>query len=144
MTGEDFTGRPASTVAGQATESSPSIEARPSGGLSRFAQKVLKHQKQPPAPTLFIGNLSFEATADSIRAMIEAHEKARNAKALARMKNAKRLAKQLSTSEEDSASSEEQSEEQNEPSLVKVRVGTFEDSGNCKGYAPMTWHLLTG
>jgi hypothetical protein len=128
--GDDFTGRPTSTPTGSTTENSVATAAGPSTGLSRFAQKVLKRQNQPPAPTLFIGNLGFEATADSIREMIEAHERVRNAKALARMK------KQIATTlDEDSASSSEgPSEEQNEPSLVKVRIGTFEDSGNCKGY----------
>ena len=127
--GDDFTGRPASTPAESTAENSVAVASGPSTGLSRFSQKVLKRQKQPPAPTLFIGNLGFEATADSIRAMIEAHERVRKAKALARMK------KQEPMSDEDSPSSpEESSEEQNEPSLVKVRIGTFEDSGNCKGY----------
>jgi len=134
VTGDDFNGRPTAT---STAENSATI-AGPATGLSRFAQKVLKRQKQPPAPTLFMGNLGFEVTADSIRAMIEAHERVRNAKALARMKGAKLVVKQLTTSEDGSSSEEEPSEEQNEPSLVKVRVGTFEDSGNCKGYANTT------
>ena len=111
-------------------------EPRPSTGLSRFAQKVLKRQQQPPAPSLFMGNLGFEATADTIQAMIEAHEHIRKAKTL---KRTKLLTKETATSEVNSTSSEEEHpEEQNEPSLVKVRVGTFEDSGNCKGYVDTT------
>lgn len=114
----------------------------PTTGLSRFAQKVLKRQNQPPAPTLFIGNLGFEATADSIRAMIEAHERIREAKERGRKQNAKLAAKTRSNKEDDSDSSNEGESDdrgedvdkpEKEASLVKVRVGTFEDSGNCKG-----------
>jgi RNA recognition motif-containing protein len=31
-------------------------------GLSKTARKILERQKNPPAPTLFIGNLGFDAT----------------------------------------------------------------------------------
>lgn len=73
--------------------------------------------------------------------MIEAHERVRSAKARARMKGAKLAEKKITTSEDGSSSEEEPSAEQNEPSLVKVRVGTFEDSGNCKGYANTTYFI---
>ncbi|KAF6747956.1 hypothetical protein DFP72DRAFT_584833 [Ephemerocybe angulata] len=34
---------------------------------SKTAQKILRKQKQPPAPTLFVGNLPFETTEEDIR-----------------------------------------------------------------------------
>ena len=83
-------------------------------GQTKFAQKVLASQKQPPAPTLFFGNLGFETTVDSIRGLLEAH----------RVKEKK-----------DAATSSERAndDESNDPWIRKIRMGTFEDSGLCKG-----------
>ena len=80
--------------------------------LSKSAQKILKNQKQPPAPTLFFGNLSFDTTEDSIRELLEAHrEKGRQKE----------------------RSKEEKGDGKEEPWIRKVRLSTFEDSGKCKG-----------
>ncbi|KAF8306794.1 hypothetical protein DL93DRAFT_2088515 [Clavulina sp. PMI_390] len=155
--GDDFVGRPTITgaIASTADGADPSaLSILPEGAnssLSRFAQKVLKRQKQPAAQTLFMGNLGFEATADSIRSFIETHEKARDAKEAAKKKKAelaaakldrKNKGKDIELEQEDGADdvSEEKPDAEGdsagkEPSLVKVRVGTFEDSGNCKGFA---------
>lgn len=148
--GGDFAGRPETaidpSIASAATPSSSS--AAGTTGLSKFSQKVLKRQKQPPAPTLFMGNLGFEATADSIRAMIEAHEKVRDDKAKARKKNAEKEKGKKKNDEmdiEDGKSEGEgdnDEEERKEVSLVKVRVGTFEDSGKCKGYVSL-WFVFS-
>lgn len=82
-------------------------------GQTKFAQKVLASQKQPPAPTLFFGNLGFETTVDSIRGLLEAH----------RVKEKR-----------DATSSEPANDDEtNDPWIRKVRMGTFEDSGLCKG-----------
>ncbi|KAH9077129.1 hypothetical protein EDB83DRAFT_2504390 [Lactarius deliciosus] len=40
---------------------------------SPFARKILSMQKQPPAATVFFGNLGFNTTVDSIRGLLEAH-----------------------------------------------------------------------
>ncbi|KAJ7498494.1 hypothetical protein FB451DRAFT_772 [Mycena latifolia] len=67
--GGDFTGRPA--VPG--TEATAANGSEPSKTHSKTAQKILRAQKQPPAPTLFLGNLGFETTDQSIRELFEAH-----------------------------------------------------------------------
>jgi hypothetical protein len=108
--GDDFTGRPTSTTDGTSPSGSESH--------SKTAQKILAAQKQPPAPTLFIGNLGFEATEDSIRGMLDAHRK-KNAEGKQRTKL-------------DDADKEPK-ENHNDEWIRKIRLGTFEDSGKCKG-----------
>lgn len=107
--GNNFDGRPQPALA----DGSPTIPQP--AGLSKYARKILANQKQPGGPTLFMGNLGFEATAESVRDMIEAHEVVRVAKG---KKN-----------------SSEEAGDSTIPSLKKVRMGTFEDSGLCKGLA---------
>ncbi|KAF5388410.1 hypothetical protein D9615_000654 [Tricholomella constricta] len=110
--GDDFTGRPAapgadSTTTGAATH-------------SKTAQKILRAQKQPPAPTLFLGNLGFETTEQDIRQLFEAHRPKEKAKKV------------------DEAPSDEEGEKKDKPKdvwLRKIRMGTFEDSGACKGFS---------
>lgn len=79
--------------------------------MSKTAQKILSAQKQPAGPTLFLGNLGFETTEQSIRQMLESH----------RIKPAVEGV-------------EEQSGEKKDVWIRKIRLGTFEDSGKCKGY----------
>ncbi|KAH9894454.1 hypothetical protein C8Q73DRAFT_695615 [Cubamyces lactineus] len=97
--GDDFKGRPtpAPAAEGEGAEASAAKNA----GLSKTAQKILRVQKQPPGPTLFFGNLGFETTENSIRALLDSHKP---------------------------KGSEEKW-------IRKVRMGTFEDSGKCKGWA---------
>ena len=83
---------------------------------SSFARKILSAQKQPPAPTLFFGNLGFNTTVDSIRGLLEAHR--------TRSKNA---------SEPAGEDADVEVEAQQDPWIRKIRMGTFEDSGLCKG-----------
>ncbi|KDQ64140.1 hypothetical protein JAAARDRAFT_117688 [Jaapia argillacea MUCL 33604] len=103
--GDDFTGRPA-----------PEKPAQPSEpGQSKLAQKILSSQKQPPAPTLFLGNLSFESTEESIREMLEAHRKVKP---------------------DEVEETADGGEPKPKPKWIRqIRVGTFEDSGHCKGWA---------
>jgi hypothetical protein len=105
--GDSFEGRP--------VKPGMSLDGSGAGGKgqTKFAQKVLVSQKQPPAPTLFFGNLGFETTVDSIRGLLEAH----------RVKG-KRNATSSESVDDDGA---------NEPWIRKIRMGTFEDSGLCKG-----------
>ncbi|KAF9031876.1 hypothetical protein BDZ89DRAFT_1012897 [Hymenopellis radicata] len=102
--GDDFTGRPAAPAVEGADDNKPTAPKT----HSKTAQKILREQKQPPAPTLFLGNLGFETTEDSIRQLFEAHRHTKK---------------------------KEGDEESKEVWLRKVRMGTFEDSGACKGFA---------
>ena len=96
--GDDFNGRPAPTPAAGADGALPGFKIT---GHTKTAQKILAMQKQPPGPTLFLGNLGFETTEDSIRELLNSHR-----------------AKDASVDEK---------------WIRKVRLGTFEDSGKCKG-----------
>ena len=91
-------------------------------GLTKTAQKILAAQKQPPGPTLFFGNLGFEVTEDSIRQLLEAHRK----------KPAETLAGNDEDEEEDE-DSKAKSRGKEDKWIRKIRMGTFEDSGKCKG-----------
>jgi len=86
---------------------------------SPFARKILSAQKQPPAPTLFFGNLGFNTTVDSIRGLLEAHR--------AQPKNAP---PEHAGEDVDVGVGVEA---QQDPWIRKIRMGTFEDSGLCKG-----------
>ncbi|KAK7054103.1 hypothetical protein R3P38DRAFT_3171626 [Favolaschia claudopus] len=109
--GSDFTGRPNAP----GTEDVAASGAEIPKTHSKTGQKILREQKQPPAPTLFLGNLSFQATEQSIRGLFEAHR-------------AKPKAAELDG--EAAAAAEDK-----DKWIRKVRMGTFEDSGLCKGFA---------
>jgi hypothetical protein len=89
-------------------------------GHSKFAQKILSAQKQPPAPTLFFGNLGFETSVESIRGLLEAHR-------------TKEKEKEKEKSEAVSSETVNNDNGANDPWIRKIRMGTFEDSGLCKG-----------
>lgn len=114
--GGNFDGRPVKP--GVPLDSLP-VGAR-GRGHSKYAQKILFAQKQPPAPTLFFGNLGFETTVESIRGLLEAH----------RTKE-----KEKEKSEAVSSESVNNDDGANDPWIRKIRMGTFEDSGLCKGFA---------
>ena len=103
-TGDDFQGRPApAATAGE--DGAEAAAAAKLTGHSKTAQKILRMQKQPPGPTLFLGNLGFETTEDSIRELLESHR---------------------SKEPSDGADG-------GDKWIRKIRLGTFEDSGKCKG-----------
>ncbi|EIN10955.1 hypothetical protein PUNSTDRAFT_100868 [Punctularia strigosozonata HHB-11173 SS5] len=110
--GDDFTGRPAPSADSETTASSDA--------QTKSARKILAAQKQPPAPTLFIGNLGFEATEESIRGMLEAHKK--------KGVNGKQRDEQANPDLQDNDKVADQW-------IRKIRLGTFEDTGKCKGWA---------
>jgi len=110
--GDSFEGRPAKPR----TSLETGVGAR-GRGQTKFAQRILSAQKQPPAPTLFFGNLGFEVTVDSIRGLLEAH-------------------KEKTTSESVN--------DDDDPWIRKIRMGTFEDSGLCKGFAFVDFTSLEG
>lgn len=105
--GGDFTGRPERNDGPSSPEKAPSIT------YSKTAQKILRAQKQRPAPTLFLGNLGFETTEQDIRQLFEAHRQGKKKSETAEIHELK---------DEDSW-------------IRRIRMGTFEDSGNCKGFA---------
>jgi hypothetical protein len=94
-------------------------------GRSKFAQKVLSAQKQPPAPTLFLGNLGFETTVDSIRGLLDAHH---------RPKEKKSESASESADNNNNTSNNNDDATKKDRWIRKIRMGTFEDSGLCKGY----------
>ena len=100
----------------EATTDLSNVKSKPGTGHSKTAQKILRAQEQQPAPTLFLGNLSFETTEKSIRELFEAH----------RSKSARQNGK---------AGGDKGEKEPHDVWIRKVRLGTFEDSGLCKGYA---------
>ena len=130
--GGDFTGRPAAVKEnadsadpeGKKPAGTPGPSGTGSTGMSKTAQKILRIQKQPPAPTLFLGNLGFEATEKSIRELFEAH---------------RGLKKEPGDTEKEKE--QEPDDKQKEDKWIrKIRLGTFEDTGNCKGCVPQNSH----
>jgi len=75
-------------------------------GLTKTAKKILSIQKHPECASLFIGNLGFAATEDSLIDLFARHIKPTHDSKVPLDK---------------------------EKWLHKVRMGTFEDSGKCKG-----------
>lgn len=119
--GSNFAGRPVKNPEGADGQINPS-NLNPLSGLAKTAQKILNRQKQDSAPTLFLGNLGFETTEDSIRELFEAH---RNF--------GKRFVRKRAGKDSD--------DEENsvvDIGIRKVRMGTFEDSGKCKGWVYMS------
>lgn len=206
--GNDFAGRPAlpdislpgTGAKGDDEVAMPGKQGKT--GLTKTAQRILRAQKNPAAPTLFMGNLSFETTEDNIKEMLERAARAREAwkkggadgsddedsdDGNRRGKKGKGKGKARSSDsakpedgakeDEDSGSgsdsesdsgdeseseSDEQSEDENEDGekkskkmaakakgerkpkkeasdgprgagIRKIRMGTFEDTGKCKG-----------
>ncbi|KAF8272038.1 hypothetical protein EI94DRAFT_1796451 [Lactarius quietus] len=123
MTESPLDGRRLLIKDGDNFEGRPQITGIPGDGagtqgknLSSFARKILSTQKQPPAPTLFFGNLGFNTTVASIRGLLEAHH--------AQPKGAPEpMGEDVSV------------EASQDPWIRKIRMGTFEDSGLCKGFA---------
>ncbi len=116
-TGGNFEGRPVKP--GMPLEG-PGAGGR---GHSKFAQKILSAQKQLPVPTLFFGNLGFETTAESIRGLLEAH------RTKAKEKEKEKEGEKSETVTPESANNDGAKD----PKIRKIRMGTFEDSGLCKG-----------
>ena len=120
--GDSFEGRPAA-IPGENVIIDPSVAYKTH---SKTAQKILRAQKQPAAPTLFFGNLGFETTEDSIRQLLQAHREPPKVKGKA-------------PTDEETGAEEEQKQKQTTTDvwIRKIRMGTFEDSGACKGYVSL-------
>ncbi|TFY54410.1 hypothetical protein EVJ58_g8885, partial [Rhodofomes roseus] len=128
--GDDFNGRPAATAdAGDASGTpAPNLS-----GHTKTAQKILRAQKQPAGPTLFLGNLGFETTDQSIRQLFDSH---RPKPAATADHDADADA---NADAEDADADKKEADKKEKPWIRKVRMGTFEDSGKCKG---PRWTLL--
>ena len=133
--GDSFEGRPAKAGT-SSLETGLGARAR---GQTKFAQKILSAQKQPPAPTLFLGNLGFETTVDSIRGLLEAHKEKRNAN---NNNNNNNNTATTTTSESAIDSGANKGDDDDDPWIRKIRMGTFEDSGLCKGSVVLILHLF--
>ncbi|KAG1815765.1 uncharacterized protein BJ212DRAFT_1358532 [Suillus subaureus] len=121
--GNDFAGRPITTPAAGTQEDAKDPSAGKSvSGLTKTQQKILRVQKQPPAQTLFLGNLGFDTTVESIRELFEAHRYSQKAGKGVKANDAE-------------ASAGEENNDTKDVWLRKIRMGTFEDSGACKGFA---------
>ncbi|KLO10138.1 hypothetical protein SCHPADRAFT_878411 [Schizopora paradoxa] len=136
--GDDFAGRPAPSATTPSADTGEGTSKGPSADLSahsKTAQKILRAQKQPPGPTLFLGNLGFETSVESITEMITAHHRVKVTKSSGKEKQ-----KDIVDGDGDQADEEVQAEGKTkdmkrEAGIRKVRMGTFEDSGLCKGFA---------
>ncbi|WAQ92070.1 hypothetical protein PtA15_15A466 [Puccinia triticina] len=139
----DYSGRPSATPA-SADPSNPSLQsaAAPPPTVSKSVRKILDRQKQPPAPCIYFGNLSFETTSEGIVSMLHAHHRAQQAWK-PKASNLKSKTKGNDTDEDELDDEEPEKaggkrkldSRSAEVGIRKVRMGTFEDSGKCKGFA---------
>ncbi|PLW14686.1 hypothetical protein PCANC_09591 [Puccinia coronata f. sp. avenae] len=128
----DYSGRPDPATTTHATISSSSSTSIPPPTLSKSVRKILDHQKQPPAPCIYFGNLGFNTTSEGIVTMLHAHHQAQqvwNPKP-------KMTGKDEDEDEEEHIRGKSKPENRlTELGIRKVRMGTFEDTGKCKGFA---------
>ncbi|KAG2013138.1 single-stranded DNA binding protein [Coprinopsis cinerea AmutBmut pab1-1] len=130
--GDDFAGRPIAPGVDVKTND-PTLAQKTH---SKTAQKILRNQKQPPAPTLFLGNLPFETTEDDIREMFEAQRYPKK-----QSKKPKKGGKGDEDGDEEAKegggddAAQSNKDSQKGEYILKVRMGTFEDTGACKGFA---------
>jgi len=125
--GGDFNGRPStsSTAPDSSTNVDPVNGSVPGTGTTKTARKILSAQKQPAGPTLFLGNLSFETTEQSIRDMF-----GRNS----RPAKAKKRKGDSGDSGSDDGMDDKATNPAKSAGIRKIRMGTFEDTGKCKGW----------
>ncbi|KAG8788219.1 hypothetical protein FRC15_005389 [Serendipita sp. 397] len=101
----------ASDFTGRPEKDKVDTQLNPSLGLTKTAKKILSQQKNAPCATLFIGNLGFETKEEEIAYLFgRVHPKIQK--------------KESSTAPPG-----------DNDRLLRVRMGTFEDSGKCKGFA---------
>ncbi|KAF8638556.1 hypothetical protein AX17_002099 [Amanita inopinata Kibby_2008] len=137
--GDDFAGRPKSTNNSETPTTRTGNEEGQGGDVastakthSKTAQKILRAQKQPPGPTLFLGNLGFETTEADILEMLTAHHTPSGTGRKSASKHSRA-----------GPNGNEASDTPKQSSWIrKVRMGTFEDSGLCKGYVPHPFGLV--
>ncbi|KAH8105978.1 hypothetical protein BXZ70DRAFT_917633 [Cristinia sonorae] len=125
--GGDFEGRPS-------TSTEPSAEGGDQKSnpitATKTAQKILSSQKQPPGPTIFFGNLGFETTEQSLRDLLTRNR--------TRIVGGKKVKEEKEGVEP--AVAEGKEKETPERWIRKIRMGTFEDTGKCKGWAFVDFH----
>ncbi|KAA1086527.1 hypothetical protein PGT21_002001 [Puccinia graminis f. sp. tritici] len=143
----DYSGRPSAIPASSTTPSSNSTTPSasiPPPTVSKSVRKILDRQKQPPAPCIYFGNLGFETTSEGIVSMLHAHHQAQQV-----WKPKKNTIKMNGKDQEEEEEDDEEEDEEEEEGrgrakpdtrsaqvgIRKVRMGTFEDTGKCKGFA---------
>ncbi|BGP31346.1 Nucleolar protein 13 [Rhodotorula toruloides] len=138
--------------------------------LNRTARKILSRQKNPAGPTLFLGNLGFETTVEDIRDMFDRNQRRGREWAKGGVEEDEEEGKAEEGEEGEKKEDEEASEGEDgeekpksdkkreqkkkrekgapldlakakDAGIRKVRLGTFEDSGKCKGWAFVDFHL---
>ncbi|GAA5970552.1 hypothetical protein JCM21900_004301 [Sporobolomyces salmonicolor] len=208
----DYTGRPApsatstqpslttlppldpSALEPSSKSSSTGAEGEQPQTLNRTARKILNRQRNPPGPTLFLGNLGFETTVEDIRDMFDRNQvrsqewdKKQKGEKKGKEKKRGEDANQeeeegegdeeredtdgdendsdSSEDEEDGSDDDDDDDDDDGPKkgkgkqkekkekgpldlakakdagIRKVRLGTFEDTGKCKGWAFVDFHL---
>nr|CRX78986.1 hypothetical protein ls5930a1_00059 [Leucosporidium scottii] len=109
--------------------------------LNRTARKILDRQRNPAGPTLFLGNLGFETRVEDIRMMFDAHQRA----AAAWAPRGKGEKKGKDGEEGEKMEVDEKApldlSKAKDAGIRKIRLGTFEDTGKCKGWAFVDFHL---
>ncbi|KAI9625223.1 hypothetical protein H4Q26_016414 [Puccinia striiformis f. sp. tritici PST-130] len=150
----DYSGRPSAVPL---LSSNPSTSAIPPTTVSKSVRKVLDRQKQPPAPCIYFGNLGFETTSEGIVSMLHAHHQAQQVwkpKNTTTASASSSLTKPKPSGKDSDDSEDEDNEEEEgggkgkldnrsaEVGIRKVRMGTFEDSGKCKGFAFVDFHTV--
>lgn len=112
--GSDYTGRPGLDVTALT-----GVHGASGGrtGLTKTAQKILQAQRNPAGPTLFMGNLSFETTEAAIRELLDGSAQ-------------RRYLQEHENDPEDTRDADPPG-----AGIKKIRMGTFEDTGKCKGFA---------
>ncbi|PWN45223.1 hypothetical protein IE81DRAFT_285961 [Ceraceosorus guamensis] len=133
-------------------------------GLTKTAQKILRAQRNAPCETLFVGNLSFATTETSLRELVEGAAQARqerapkeslagdasdDAKAKADHDDASNEsradAEGVHTKEDTRKRKREQPARPNEvrgAGIRKIRMGEFEGTNKCKGFAFVDFHTV--
>ena len=118
--------------------------------LSKTAKRILDKQKNRPTPCLFVGNLGFESTAEMLQAAFARGYKAQSQWAKKETREGKAKAGKTDDAAQDESDAGDSDDDENAAKAAevaddkenfavaagirKVRLGTFEDSGKCKGF----------
>ncbi|CAA7258500.1 unnamed protein product [Cyclocybe aegerita] len=130
--GDSFEGRPAAIGENVITDSAVAHKTH-----SKTAQKILRNQKQPAGPTLFIGNLPFETTVETIRELFESHRETKTKGEEKKRSKFKDEGGEEKEGGEGKGERKDEDEGEQKPKdnwIRKIRMGTFEDTGHCKGF----------
>ncbi|ORX40994.1 hypothetical protein BD324DRAFT_678396 [Kockovaella imperatae] len=105
---------------------------------------ILKKQPNKPSATLFVGNLSFDTTEEGLRDFIESNASGSGEKIDTEESAIKNEEADVDPDAEDKDEVEDLDKHRGgkKSGLRKVRLGAFEDSGRCKGFAFLDFHTV--